>query len=208
MTLHEKGSNLGFFFIIGTDCVLNDDTRRSVTADRSHSFTLGMKNRRIKLASLYLARVLAKVCYSMCVLTWKLYSLMLPYTHSHTYTHTDCPAEWMITLSHSHVASHITEQVHTRQESLFFPPSFSSPDKLSGRSCFYPFYWSTLITFQISYLRHLAEDLIQSTYNESNSRLSFNAWILHNLKNTSHSYKIKASLKIKNCWCLKSFVDI
>lgn len=54
----------------GTVCVHgNDDTLQSVPADRSGSFTLGVKNCRIKLASLYLARVLAEVCYSMCVLT-------------------------------------------------------------------------------------------------------------------------------------------
>lgn len=120
-----------------------------------------------------MAQVLAEVCYSMCVLTWK------RFTREHTF-------------SHLLVGSHLTEQVHARQ---FFSPS--SPDQLSGCSCFHPFYWSTLITFQISYRRHLAEDLIRSTYNERNSRLSFHVWIIHHLKNTSYSYKFNASLNIK-----------
>lgn len=77
--LRQKRAQFMFLFLMmGTDHVYgNDDTRRAVPADRSYSSTLAVKYCRIKLASLYLARVLAEVCYSMCVLSWKWY------THTH-----------------------------------------------------------------------------------------------------------------------------
>lgn len=66
--------------------------------------------------------------------------------------------------------------------------SLFSPPRVSGCSCFRPFCWRALITDQISYFRHLAEDLIPESYNERIRRLHFNSRIIqHFKKRTSHS---------------------